>query len=755
MLKSLEINGFKSFGSKSELVFDAPKSVIVGPNGSGKSNAAEAFRFVLGEQSLKTLRARNSDELLFNGGNDGRRANRASVKAVFDNSDNHLDIEYGEVVIERIIERGDASKYRINGSQVRLKDVVDLLSDANIGTSRHHIISQGEADKVLNINERERKSLIEDALGLQRFYRKRREAVRKLERTEENLNQVKQRRQDLQPELSYLRKQKTRIEKTKQLRDDLMQLYKHFFKREEVLIEQRETELKKAQKKYEDKKSSLHKEIAAVKETLSNVDTVESSSDQGPANELTDQINTVTQQISETTEALGRVNGQLDTLKRQQERKPAKTGAFMRISRDTYQTYKKKFRKLMGQAELAADEEKMSIFAKLRTELSAFLEEFPDNLDAEDQPEVDNAAEISELETKQTELREKRRKLEEQQNELRKTKKKQEQKAREQESQHHKADKKLLQLSAEKDQVESKLARVRDDVTNLQDTKEELVDEKSEARVLCGANAIETDNVPLVDTDGSEVSPEKLHAETSHRLRREDHRKLERCKIKLEETRVGDEQSVLQELERVTEQAEFLDAEMEDLQSSKDSLLSLIEEIELTVKQKFTQGVDEINQAFSDFFRTMFGGGAAELFITEHPKGKGGRVEDMNEAPDETEQGVGINIQLPNKKIRGLGVLSGGERSLVSIALLFALSQINPPPFVVLDEADAALDEANSRRFGDMIDQLSNRSQLIIITHNRETMSRADLLYGVTMDQVGGSRLLSLNFSDAVETVEG
>jgi chromosome segregation protein len=99
-------------------------------------------------------------------------------------------------------------------------------------------------------------------------------------------------------------------------------------------------------------------------------------------------------------------------------------------------------------------------------------------------------------------------------------------------------------------------------------------------------------------------------------------------------------------------------------------------------------------------------------------------------------------------------VLSGGERSLVSIALLFALSQINPPPFVVLDEADAALDEANSRRFGDMIDRLSNRSQLIIITHNRETMSRADVLYGVTMDQAGGSRLLSLNFSEAVDTVK-
>ncbi|MEX2368931.1 MAG: AAA family ATPase, partial [Candidatus Paceibacterota bacterium] len=240
MLKFLEINGFKSFANKSQLSFNAAISAIVGPNGSGKSNAAEAFRFVLGEQSLKTLRARNSDDLLYNGGHEGQRRNRASVKAVFDNSDGLLDIDYKEVTIERLVQRGDASTYRVNGSQVRLKDVVDLLADANIGTSRHHIISQGESDRILNVHERERKSIIEDALGLGRFYRRRKEALQKLDRTQKNLAEIESHRQELLPALRFLTKQKERIEETKKLRAQLTERYQQFFRRESLLVSHRE-----------------------------------------------------------------------------------------------------------------------------------------------------------------------------------------------------------------------------------------------------------------------------------------------------------------------------------------------------------------------------------------------------------------------------------------------------------------------------------------------------------------------------------
>ena len=116
----------------------------------------------------------------------------------------------------------------------------------------------------------------------------------------------------------------------------------------------------------------------------------------------------------------------------------------------------------------------------------------------------------------------------------------------------------------------------------------------------------------------------------------------------------------------------------------------------------------------------------------------------------EDKEGIDINVNLPQKKIKGLMMLSGGERALTSIALLFAVSQVNPPPFIILDETDAALDEANSRKYGDMIENLSKLSQLILITHNRETMSRAGILYGVTMGSEGFSKLLSIKFDEAV-----
>jgi len=125
-------------------------------------------------------------------------------------------------------------------------------------------------------------------------------------------------------------------------------------------------------------------------------------------------------------------------------------------------------------------------------------------------------------------------------------------------------------------------------------------------------------------------------------------------------------------------------------------------------------------------------------------------INGIEDKEEETKEGIDISVSLPRKKIKGLDMLSGGERALTSIALLFAISQVNPPPFIILDETDAALDEANSKKYGDMIENLSKVSQLILITHNRETMSRAGVIYGVTMGHDSVSRLLSIEFEEAV-----
>ncbi len=197
-----------------------------------------------------------------------------------------------------------------------------------------------------------------------------------------------------------------------------------------------------------------------------------------------------------------------------------------------------------------------------------------------------------------------------------------------------------------------------------------------------------------------------------------------------------------------------MNRELEDLKTSADKLRALIEELTETLEVRFAEGIEKINTEFDKFFKLMFGGGGAQLSIVKEKKLRRGAPEEGEELDDasdvEVEEGIDISINLPHKRIKGLHMLSGGERALTSIALIFAMSQVNPPPFLILDETDAALDEANSRRYGDMIENLSKKSQLILITHNRETMSRAGILYGITMGSDGVSKLLSVKFEEAL-----
>lgn len=235
-LKGLEINGFKSFAKKSNLEFTSAISAIVGPNGSGKSNIAEAFRFVLGEQSIKSLRGKKGEDLIFNGSADTGRSNRASVKVIFDNRKRFLNIDFDEVSLERVVHRDSVNEYFINGSQARLKDIIELLSGAHIGSSGHHIISQGEADKILNANLKDRRAMIEDALGLKIYQYKRQESERKLGKTQDNIASVESLRKEVAPHLRFLKKQMEKVEKTLQMKDELLGLYLEYLKREDDYI---------------------------------------------------------------------------------------------------------------------------------------------------------------------------------------------------------------------------------------------------------------------------------------------------------------------------------------------------------------------------------------------------------------------------------------------------------------------------------------------------------------------------------------
>ena len=235
-LKKLELTGFKSFAKHTVLELPAAIAGIVGPNGSGKSNVVEGIQWALGEQSLKNLRGKKSEDFIFNGSSTVPRMGKASVTLVFDPGEKSEDFGYDEVIISRKVYRDGANEYLINNSQVRLKDVIELLSKFGLGASSHHIISQGEADRILSASSKEKREILEDALGLKIYQLKRQEAERKLKKTRENINQVGSLRKEIQPHLKFLKKQAEKVEKALTLRDKLKELCREYFSKEENFI---------------------------------------------------------------------------------------------------------------------------------------------------------------------------------------------------------------------------------------------------------------------------------------------------------------------------------------------------------------------------------------------------------------------------------------------------------------------------------------------------------------------------------------
>lgn len=207
LLKRLEIQGFKSFADRVELVFNSGLTVIVGPNGSGKSNIADAIRWVLGEQSIRSLRGSRLEDVIFSGSMKRRPVGMAEVSLTLDNSDGRFPLEFSEITVTRRVYRSGESEFLINRTPCRLKDIHELFLDTGLGRDAYSIIGQGRVEEILNARPEERRSIIEEAAGIVRYRMRKQEAERKLQETEADLIRVEDIINELEGQLEPLARQ--------------------------------------------------------------------------------------------------------------------------------------------------------------------------------------------------------------------------------------------------------------------------------------------------------------------------------------------------------------------------------------------------------------------------------------------------------------------------------------------------------------------------------------------------------------------
>ena len=311
-LKSIEVQGFKSFANKTLFEFHNGITCIVGPNGSGKSNVADAVRWVLGEQSSKQLRGANMQDVIFSGTQNRKPQGYASVAITFDNSDRHLNLDYNEVTVSRRIYRSGESEYRLNGTQCRLKDVTELFYDTGIGKEGYSIIGQGQIDKILSGKPEDRRELFDEAAGIVKFKRRKAAAKKKLESEQANMVRLSDIMSELSRQVGPLEKQATAAKEYLRLRDELKQYDIDAYAVESTKTESdlaaleknlaittrdyedtnRSSEALKAKyERQQDSLNSLDDQISALRDEISDCQTNRQEKE-GAVNVLKEQINT-------------------------------------------------------------------------------------------------------------------------------------------------------------------------------------------------------------------------------------------------------------------------------------------------------------------------------------------------------------------------------------------------------------------------------------------------------------------------------
>ena len=755
-LKKVEISGFKSFANKTTLEFlpagnfntDSEErgiTAIVGPNGSGKSNTSDAIKWAMGEQSMKTLRGKKAEDIIFAGSGTKARLSSAQVSLYFDNADKRIPLEFTEVIITRKLYRSGESEYLINGNRSRLLDVTDLLAKAGVGKESYCVINQGMSDALLNASPIERRSVLEDAAGVKQYQIKKERAAKKLDSTKENMERTAGLIREIEPHLRMLKRQAEKAQQGKvvatELKEKQIKLFSflwHQFQAERQQFSQEKDALGAGM-------MNMQREVDKMTDELNQESG--KAQDSGVELALERKKTEIRQKLNDVERELiiseGRVVVEKEKLANQ------KVIEIIPVDLKYVQTKLSNIRMAQERLILRVEEaENMEDLQDIKESARAIQQQLFDLYEESGKGEVaikkDNSKEVAEIQKRIDELEEKKKNLKLKEAELRGEFEKIEKEIGQEVQRVRQLRERFFQLERESRVKQEQLNTLKD---QFNDAKIKLA--RVEVREEDLTNEIRNElkcEVGALKYDGEIINKETLE------------REITRLKLQMEQIG-GIDPMIVDEYNETTARFDFLTQELKDLADALVSLEAIIKEMDQRITVEFEEAFEKINKEFVKYFRIIFGGGNAHLLKIKSVKRKAkseAEDENANETQENETDGVAeqsnerneIGVEIfacpPGKKIANLSILSGGERSLTSLALLFAIISHNPPPFAILDEVEAALDEANSRRFSKILQELSGTTQFIAITHNRETMRQASLLYGVTMGEDGISKLLSV-----------
>lgn len=772
-LKSLIIKGFKTFADKEELGFDSPYGVtaIVGPNGCGKSNIVDAFRFVLGESNLRNLRVHTHPEVIFAGTEERKPLSLAEVIIEIDNSDHSLPVEYSEIQIKRRAFRDGESEFSLNNQLVRLKDIRDLFLDTGLSGEALSIMSQGRVDAILSSKPEERRTVFEEAAGINKYKMRKIEAEKKLIMSEQNLLRIGDLKVEVGEQLIQLESQAKSAREYKGILESLKEIELSTYKKQaRQLLEKKEEitkELEAAKKQIEQKEEQRKKLLEDKIFKSQSLRQIESQID-----EMSVLIGNIKDKIEaergslvlERERFLYEEKSKLRDLKEEQrfiefeiKRIEAASGSFA----------KKKDELLKKSEEIQAG--KLDEFGDFKeiikntVELSKILQdilvknfgkswdELKDETSAQFKKllDVELARIDEEIAGNKEELKFKKKQMEETTLKIGPAEQKFNELAKDTEA-FLKAPTggAVGQLTKEKQENELKVSSLRKEKEKLSVELDELERSSiSDFSQLGVAPDITKNEVALARID-SELAQIEARAREDYSMAYEEllaysseasnisksKKDAEAMKARLRELEPVNLLAI-DEYDKCLERNTFIETQHQDMVSARENLKTLITELDLKAREDFIKTMDILVKHFKEVFSDLFLGGEAQI--------------EMEKDKDILEAGIEIMVRPNGRKWLNLSLLSGGERSLTAIALLFAILRTNPSPLCILDEVDAALDDANVVRFASYLKKFAETSQILVITHNKRTMIAADSIYGITMEEPGVSKVISVKLEKA------